>query len=106
VLLDIDEHGQVTMGQLASHLRLDQSTLSRTVDGLVRKKLVERLQDDLDRRVVLIKLTTEGDSLCQEIHSNNDQFSRGVFEKIPPNEREIVIRGFEMLVQAYQDHET
>jgi len=105
VLLDIDECGQVTMGQLASHLRLDQTTLSRTVDGLVKKQLVARLRDDSDRRVVRIQLTAEGVSLCQEINTVNDDYCRRVFERIAPSERDSVVRSFEILVKAYLEHE-
>lgn len=105
VLLDIDECGQMTMGQLASHLRLDQTTLSRTVDGLVAKSLVVRSQDDSDRRMVWIQLTAEGVSLCQQIHSGNDNYCRRVFDNIEPSEREAVIRSFEILVEAYLKHE-
>lgn len=106
VLLDIDEHEMETVGQLASHLRLDSSTLSRTVDGLVRKHLVVRERDESDRRVVWVSLSAEGASLCAEIHKNNDAFARSVLERIPEAERSNVLRCFELLVQAYIDHET
>lgn len=106
VLLDIDETGQSTLGQLASHLRLDHSTLSRTVDGLVRKKLVTRLQDEDDRRVVRIGLTADGVARCRELHRGNDVYCKNVFGFIPPAKQGAVIRNFEILVQAYLDHET
>jgi DNA-binding MarR family transcriptional regulator len=105
VLLDIDESGQLTMGQLASHLRLDHSTLSRTVDGLVQKELVTRLQDDSDRRRVWIQLTADGVSHCREIHRSNDAYCSRVLESIPLSDRGAVIRNFETLVQAYLDCE-
>jgi len=44
VLLEVEEQDRPTMGQLASQLRLDNSTLSRTVDGLVGNGMVERLR--------------------------------------------------------------
>lgn len=94
------------MGQLASNLRLDHSTLSRTVDGLVRKKLLTRLNDERDRRLVWIRLTTDGASTCQEIHDNNDSNCVQVFNRIPAKERDNVIACFEVLVQAYLDNET
>jgi DNA-binding MarR family transcriptional regulator len=106
VLLDIDESGRLTMGQLASHLKLDHSTLTRTVDGLVKRKLVRRLRDDSDRRIVLIELTANGVSRCRDIHRDNDAYCGGVFKIIPPSERGAVIRNFEILVQAYLDFET
>ncbi len=105
VLMDIDDSGPLTMGQLASHLRLDHSTLSRTVDGLVQKGLVERLQDDSDRRMVWIQLTADGASRCRQIHRDNDAHCGAVFESIPPADRGAVIRNFEILLQAYLDHE-
>jgi len=105
VLLGIEENGLVTLGQLAADLRVDHSTLSRTVEGLVRKKLVERRRDDVDRRMVRIGLTADGFSRCREIHRGNDAYCRNVFKMIPPTERDAVIRSFETLVRAYLDHE-
>ncbi len=105
VLLDIEEHSHLTMGQLALNLKLEYSTLSRTVDGLVKKKLVARLRDDSDRRLVWVRLTEDGVSTCQEIHAGNDEYCLQVFDHIPASERTAVIRNFEILVQAYLDHE-
>jgi len=105
VLLEIEENGPQTMGQLVSHLKLENSALSRTVDGLVRNKLVTRLRDDSDRRLVWIRLTENGVSTCQKIHEANDQQCLAVFEKIPRSERTAVIRNFETLIQAYLDLE-
>ena len=105
VLLEIDERGELTMGQLASRLRLDNSTLSRTIEGLVQRRLVERLSKDGDRRVVRIRLTREGEVACQSIHDQNDEHTLRVFDKIPKSRRATVIKNFETLVQAFLDHE-
>lgn len=105
ILLEIEEHGQATMGQLATQLRLDGSTLSRTVDGLVRSGLAERVNDDHDRRVVRMRLTPEGSSVCEAIHKENDACCRQLMQKIPESRRGAVIRNFETLVQAFLDWE-
>jgi DNA-binding MarR family transcriptional regulator len=105
VLLEIEESGRLTMGQLAARLRLDNSTLSRTVEGLVGNGLVARLGDDHDRRLVWIRLTPEGEALCRAIHDENDAHCRRALEKIPPSRRGAVIRSFEILVQAFLDRE-
>jgi DNA-binding MarR family transcriptional regulator len=105
VLLEIEETARQTLGQLASRLRLDNSTLSRTVDGLVQKRLVERLQDDKDRRAIRLQLTSKGEAVCRSIHSDNDAYCRRVFGRIPSSQRRTVIRHFEILVQAYLDNE-
>ena len=53
------------------------------MDGLVQKRLVERLQDDSDRRMVWIQLTADGASRCRQIHRDNDAHCGAVFESIP-----------------------
>jgi len=106
VLMEIDEGERLTVGQLASRLRLDASTLSRTIEGLVRKGMVDRTRDDRDRRVVGIRLTPTGKAACKAIHRQNDSIYRAVFEKIPATKRESVIRNFETLVQAFLDSES
>jgi DNA-binding MarR family transcriptional regulator len=105
VLLEIDENQRLTMGDLASGLRLDNSTLSRTVDALVSSGHLQRLRDDRDRRVVWIHLTGEGEAACQAIHEENDAYAVDVLQKIPPSRRGSVIRSFETLVQAFLDQE-
>jgi len=106
VLLEIDEVGELSMGDLARRVRLDASTLSRTVDGLVSRKLVSRRGDAGDRRVVRIRLTRRGQAVCGSIHEENDAHCRRVFARIPPSRRATIIRGFETLVQAYLDCES
>jgi len=105
ILLEIDEERRLTVGQLADRLRLDNSTLSRTIDGLVRKRLLERARDEQDRRVVWIRLTAKGSAVCDSIHQQNDAIYRGVLARIPASRRESVVRNFEMLVRAFLDHE-
>jgi DNA-binding MarR family transcriptional regulator len=106
VLLEVDEQDRLTVGQLAFRLRLDDSTLSRTIDGLVRRGLLERTRDDGDRRVVWIRLTREGVIACEAIHKQNDALYRGILDRIPPSRRATVIRSFGVLVQAFVDSES
>jgi DNA-binding MarR family transcriptional regulator len=105
VLLEVDENDRLTMGQLASRLRLDNSTLSRTVDGLVSRGLVERLREDRDRRVVWIRLTEAGAKVCESIHDENDALYGRIFDRISPTKQKTVVSSFETLVQAFLDAE-
>jgi len=105
VLMEIDEADRLTTSGLASRLRLDNSTLSRTIDSLVRQDKLERVRDDEDRRVVWLRLTNKGKATCRSLHKENDALCRRAFEKIPPSRREAVMRSFEILVQAYLDCE-
>jgi DNA-binding MarR family transcriptional regulator len=105
VLMEVDEDARLTVGQLASRLRLDNSTLSRTIDGLVRKGLLDRERDERDRRVVWIRLTSAGAAVCTAIHEQNDSIYQAIFERIPASKRKTVIRNFDTLVRAFLDSE-
>jgi len=49
-----------TLSELAAMHRVTPSTMSRSVDVLVRKLWVERLPDPSDRRLVVVRITDEG----------------------------------------------
>src|SRR5918911_671209 len=51
VLLTLYEEGPLDQGALREHLGLEQSSVSRLVDGLVRRDLVELRPGASDRRV-------------------------------------------------------
>ena len=58
-LLELAE-SEMSLSGLAAALDLDPSTLSRTVDGLVRAGFVERAEDAADRRSLRLTLTKAG----------------------------------------------
>ena len=54
-----------TMSELGEWSVKDQSTISRQIEGLVKKGYVERFHSEVDRRSVLVSLTKEGKKLKQ-----------------------------------------
>lgn len=55
--------GEKTVGELAELEQVRPPTMSRIVDGLVQKKLVERVSSSTDRRAVRITATAAGRKL-------------------------------------------
>jgi len=55
--------GEKTVGELAALEQVRPPTMSRIVDGLVQKKLVERVSSSSDRRAVRITATPAGRKL-------------------------------------------
>lgn len=103
VLLEVQDLGYATTGQLAESLGLDKSTLSRTIDGLVNLGFLERLSDPRDRRTIPLSLTKSGEAICESINRLNDAYYAKVLEKIPKSRRPQVLDGFSRLVQAFID---
>jgi DNA-binding MarR family transcriptional regulator len=60
VFLSEADGRRMRMCDLAELLQLSPSGLTRRLDGLVRKGLVQRVGSDLDRRVMLAVLTPDG----------------------------------------------
>jgi len=48
------------MTALSSALSVDNSTLTRHADKLIRSELVERVRDDSDRRILKLRITEKG----------------------------------------------
>jgi DNA-binding MarR family transcriptional regulator len=55
--------GARTVSDLAAQEQVRPPTMSRIVDGLVQKKLVQRIEDTADRRTVRVKATPQGEKL-------------------------------------------
>lgn len=62
-LWDSDEQ---TISELGKWSIKDPSTLTRQIDGLVKKEFVERFHGTEDRRNVFVKLTTKGKKLKKQ----------------------------------------
>lgn len=58
---------QLTIGQLADHCLIKQSTLTRTIDRLEKSGEVKRRPSSDDRRKVLVELTQDGKSLAADL---------------------------------------
>lgn len=94
--------GALTMGQLAGKLYLDVSTMTRVVDNLVAKGLVNRASDQQDRRVIRVELTAEGVDRVVQVQGKLIAEYQAVLEKITPDGREAVILGLQHMLAAFQ----
>lgn len=67
-----DEVGH-TMGEIAERLEMNPPTLTKLIDRMVGKSLVQRAADPEDSRRVLVYVTDAGLGLLQELQSKIDQ---------------------------------
>jgi DNA-binding MarR family transcriptional regulator len=89
-LMELEDLGPTSIVELAKRLRLDTSTLSRTVDSLVRDGHVERNTNPTNRRYVEVKLTAKGQQKAGEINTACDDFYRDLLARAPEGEATIV----------------
>lgn len=82
-LMELEDLGATSVIDLAQRLRLDTSTLSRTVDGLVRGGYVARTLNPADRRCVTLRLTEQGTAKADEINAVCDGFYEDLLRELP-----------------------
>lgn len=74
-----------TMSELAAGVFTDRTTLTRTVDMLVREGLARRAGDATDRRKVALELTDTGAEVCRIGHDLIDEVSLGMAGLLDPD---------------------
>ena len=85
--------GTLTVGELAEAIGRSPSATSRLVDGLVRRRLVERHQEPEDRRQRTLRLTPRGHAVLRVVdRARADQFL-SLVRPLPSAERAIVAMG-------------
>lgn len=101
-LLEIEERGVTTVSALAEELNLDRSTLSRTVDSLVKAGLVDRGEDPANRRSSRLVLQPAGTESCAAIHRQCNEFYRLVLQRIPTESHTQVQQALQLLSEALE----
>ena len=81
VLLILQTAGPSRMSAIASEIGTTLSTVTGTVDMLVRKGLVERKDDPVDRRLVICQLSPEGQAMMDKMW----EMCRDKIEEVSPN---------------------
>ena len=83
----------LTVGELAESINRSPSATSRLIDGLVKRRLVERQAEEEDRRQKILRLTPRGHAVLRVVdRARAEQFLSAV-RPLPSAERSIVAMG-------------
>ena len=86
VLASLSGSGGETVTGLAEVCLLQQPTMTKLLDRMVRDGLVTRSQDARDRRVVRVALTPQGETLAAELITAARQHESNVLTRFPEME--------------------
>ena len=86
VLASLSGSGGETVTGLAEVCLLQQPTMTKLLDRMVRDGLVTRSQDTRDRRIVRVALTSEGEALAEELTRAARQHEANVLARFPEME--------------------
>jgi DNA-binding MarR family transcriptional regulator len=88
VLILLGERGEMIMTELASAIRVPLSTLTRIVDRLQKKELLNRSRSEADRRIVVVKQRKKGKLLHAAFKRHQRDLVRRMLEPLSSGERE------------------
>jgi len=86
-LLYLSRQKQCLMSQLAKQLEISRPAATGLVDRLMAQGLVQREDDQTDRRVVKIRISTKGKKLTKNICEQRRRSTVKIFSKISAQER-------------------
>ena len=92
--------GQWRCGQLATDLDVTPPTVSAAVDGLVRRRLVERQSPGPDRRAVPLAATEAGRRALAAAERRQAEALGAVLSGMPPAQRRALAVGLGGLAEA------
>jgi len=92
ILFRLFKQGAMTQSEIASLMMRDKTTITRRIDGLVKKNLVQRSPEQRDRRYFRIDLTPEGNRALQVMIPLVRDFQQEMLSDIPDEEKATTIK--------------
>ena len=102
-LMELTRDGRLMQNELVVRLNLAKSTVSRLVDGLVKRGWVARTRNPDDGRGKVLTLTAEGQTVAATIAAARQKKFTRVLEQISPKQHASVIRSLDILVEAIRE---
>ena len=95
----IEQDGPLRLGALAELEGTTAATMSRVIDSLSARGLIERVPDPLDGRASLVQLSAEGGALVRQLRAGYTEALRAALAELTPADRQIVRRAIPVMAR-------
>jgi long-chain acyl-CoA synthetase len=99
-VLGILAEGSSAASGLADRLAVRRPSITALIDGLVARDLVDRRQEDSDRRRVSLRLTEDGERILAEADKAVDEYMVSLASYLPNKEEAMALRSLELWGRA------
>ncbi|MCF7894974.1 MAG: MarR family transcriptional regulator [Candidatus Omnitrophica bacterium] len=93
------------MKDIASQLKISLPAASGLIDRLVKLKMVKRVYDLKDRRVILIDLTKVGKETVEDIGRKRREIIQKIFSPLNQQERQVYLNILNKIKNKFNDDE-
>jgi len=106
ILFRLSQQGSMTQVEIAAAMMRDKTTITRRIDGLVKKHLVERSPDPDDRRYFRIGLTDQGTEALEVLISLVSKFQRELLSDISDADKSATIKTLKHISEQLISYKT
>lgn len=92
----------LTAKGIAHRMNVVKSRVTKIIDGLARKGLVQRVKDPEDSRITLLSLSPGGQTKLDAINGFLSEVHEEVLHRLVPDQRTLMLSNLEMLKTAMQ----
>ena len=96
-LATLHRHGAMTPSDLAAHEKVQPPSMTRTINGLAERGLVQRTPDPTDGRQVVVSLTDAGMDLLATDRAQREAWLTQRLDDLTADERETLARAAAIL---------
>jgi DNA-binding MarR family transcriptional regulator len=100
VLVMLGAHGPMNLSSVAEGLGVNASNASRTCDQLVGLGLLDRREDERDRRHLVLSMTEGGERLLAKVMRHRRAVLQQVVDGMPPDDRRKLAAALTCFVDA------
>jgi DNA-binding MarR family transcriptional regulator len=105
LLIELDERGALPAGELATAAQLTPATVTQMLDHLAASGQVERVRSEIDRRVVVSRLTEQGRGKIEAKRKRWQARWEQVLSDVDAEELRVATRVLERLSAVFEDGE-
>jgi DNA-binding MarR family transcriptional regulator len=87
----------LTAKSIAHKMNVVKSRVSKIIDGLIKKNLIQGIADPEDSRVKLLSLTSEGQKKLNEIKQFMEDVHGQVLSQMAPDQRKAMLTNLDIL---------
>ncbi len=100
-IMRLVRRGRSSVSDLAEAKQISRSAISQAVDGMVEIGLLDRHQNNEDRRCYELRLTEKGSHLLNDIFKQNRVWMSEKLGSMNPEEAQIMMQSLEMLKRSF-----
>jgi MarR family transcriptional regulator, organic hydroperoxide resistance regulator len=104
-LFFISNQGSTNLGKLAAALGVTPANVTGIVDRLVEHKLITRVENVQDRRMLILNTTEKGEEIVVNLRERKKSFLSKALADLTSDELTNLSRGLASLLKAMESHQ-